>query len=178
MEARLKKAKEMKEEGYRIRFRLDALAPVEGWRNELADVVAEINAIEPEMLTIGALRATNVTALRNVAAKNRRDDSIFDYIVDKDPSGFKYRTENGFHLEAFSRIRSQLRRSIHLGLCKEDISVWHAVGLHWEGCHCLHGVDDLVAIERVRAKPRVPGPIEPSPLAFEPPMGGPQTTAL
>lgn len=175
---RLKKAKQMKEEGYRIRFRLDALVPVEGWRNELADVVAEINAIEPEMVTIGALRATNVTALRNAAAKNGRDDSIFDHILDKDPSGFKYRTENGFHLEAFSRIRRQIKRSIPLGLCKEDISVWRAVGLHWEGCHCLQGAQDPAAIEPVGAKARVSGRIEPSPLVFEPPMGSPQATAL
>jgi DNA repair photolyase len=145
---RLSKAASMKEEGYRIRFRLDALAPLPGWESELGGVVSAINEIGPEMLTVGALRASNVRALRQSAASNGRDDSIFDYINSKDPSGFKYRTEFGFQVQAFQRIQGLLDDSIALGLCKEDQAVWKAIGLPWQGCHCLHGNEDLVTSER------------------------------
>lgn len=151
--ARLAKAAAMKKAGYRIRFRLDALAPIPGWEGELKDVVVSINDIRPEMLTIGTLRATNALALRRAAAANGRDDSIFDYISSKDPSGFKYRTEREFHVQAFRRIKGLLDPSIKLGLCKEHKMTWRAIGASWQGCHCLHGAYDKVAIERMKKRP-------------------------
>ena len=147
---RLRKAGEMKQRGYRIRFRLDALAPVPKWEEELASTIAEVNAIKPEMLTVGALRASNRGTLRGQAAANGRDARIFDYIEAKDPSGFKYRTDSGFHAAIFRRIKAALDPAISLGLCKEDRSLWRAIGLGWQGCHCLHGTDDDVAVERMR----------------------------
>ena len=147
---RLSKAKEMKQAGYRIRFRLDALAPVPNWEEELVATIAEVNDIKPEMLTIGALRASNQEALRGQATANGRDASIFDYIETKDPSGFKYRTDSGFHAAIFHRVKESLDPSISLGLCKEDRSLWGKIGLGWQGCHCLHGTHDDVAMERMR----------------------------
>lgn len=82
---RLKKAAGMKKAGHRIRFRLDALAPIPGWEQDLKDVMAEINNVGPEMLTLGALRATNPGQLRRAAVANERDGSIFDYITSVDP---------------------------------------------------------------------------------------------
>lgn len=152
--ARLAKAARMKEAGYRIRFRLDALAPLPGWQEELTDIVASVNDIGPEMLTIGALRATNPTALRRAAVANGRDDSIFDFISSKDPSGFKYRTARAFHLEAFKQIKEQLDPSIKLALCKEDKTTWQDIRASWQGCHCLHGAGDNVAMERMKKHPR------------------------
>src|SRR6266511_2803302 len=64
LEARLKKAEEMKAAGYRIRFRLDALAPIPEWQPELDEIMIRINEVGPEMLTIGALRASNAKNLR------------------------------------------------------------------------------------------------------------------
>jgi len=145
---RLSTAASMKRQGYRVRLRLDALAPVAGWQSELAGIVATINDIGPEMLTIGALRASNVKALRRACAANGRDDSIFDYIRARDPSGFKYRTEFSFEVQAFRKIKALLDNSIPLGLCKEHRAVWEAVGLPWRGCHCLHGTKDPIVLER------------------------------
>lgn len=145
---RLSKAALMKKDGYRIRFRLDALAPVAGWESDLEEIVSAINETGPEMLTVGALRASNVKILRQFAAANGRDDSIFDYIGAKDPAGFKCRTGFEFQVQAFRRIRDLLDGSIPLGLCKEDQSVWKAVGLSWKGCHCLHGSRDLITSAR------------------------------
>ena len=145
---RLSKAALMKRQGYRVRLRLDALAPVPGWQSELVQIMATINDIGPEMLTIGGLRASNVKALRRACAANGRNDSIFDYISTRDAAGFKYRTEFSFEVQAFRRIKALLDNSIPLGLCKAHTAVWEAVGLPWRGCHCLHGSDDPVTLER------------------------------
>ncbi len=159
LERRLKKAAEMKAAGYRVRFRLDALAPIPRWEQELDDVMARINEIQPEMLTIGALRATNPTALRRAAENNGRDGSIFDYIATIDPSGFKHRTDDDFHLRAFQRIKQWLAPGIALGLCKEDVSMWRNTGVKWNGCHCLHGRNDLITVDRIQTLRHKPAPI-------------------
>lgn len=145
---RLEKAALMKKRGYRVRLRLDALAPVPEWEKDLEQIMRAINDIGPEMLTVGALRASNANALRRAAAANGRDDSIFDYIDSRDPSGFKYRTGLSFQVQAFRKIKELLDDSIPLGLCKEHQAVWKAIGLPWQGCHCLHGSQDLITSDR------------------------------
>jgi DNA repair photolyase len=150
LQARLKKAAEMKLAGYRIRFRLDALAPIPNWEAELKEVMEHINRISPEMLTIGALRASNAGALRRAAEKNERDGSIFDYIATVDPSGFKHRTEQDFHIRAFRLIKDLLNPSVALGLCKEDVTMWQEIGASWQGCHCLFDTKDRIANDRVK----------------------------
>lgn len=147
--SRLDKAGEMSHLGYRVRFRLDALAPIPNWRSELRDVILRINEIFPEMLTVGALRASS-GALRTAAEANGRDASIFDHLATVDPSGFKRRTEDDFHLEVFRLIKKWLRSDIRLGLCKEDVSVWDGINLGWQGCHCLHSEADSIAQQRVQ----------------------------
>jgi DNA repair photolyase len=149
LHTRMKKAAEMKLAGYRIRFRLDALAPIPNWQAELKEVMERINRIAPEMLTIGALRASNAGALRRTAEKNGRDSSIFDHIATVDPSGFKHRTEHDFHIRAFRMIKDSLNPSIALGLCKEDVTVWQEIGATWQGCHCLFDTKDRIAEDRV-----------------------------
>ena len=88
-------ARGMKEAGWRIRFRLDPMIPYadgeEHWRDGYAHAIDRINALEPEMVTLGTLRATNKQALRTAAAKNDRPTDLFDYLSEKDASGFKYR---------------------------------------------------------------------------------------
>lgn len=162
LDARLDKAKQMKKAGYRVRFRLDALAPIPGWEAELVAVMQRINEIAPEMLTIGALRASNKKALRRAAEANGRDGSIFDYISTIDPSGFKHRTEDEFHTSVFQLIKEQLGLGISLGLCKEDATMWQAIGAGWQGCHCLHGTADAVAANRIQIldQQQVPVPIQ------------------
>jgi DNA repair photolyase len=148
LERRLGHAARLKRAGYRVRFRLDAMAPIPTWREEVDVMVERINAVGPEMLTIGALRATNPPALRRAAQAQGRDGSIFDYIVTRDSCRFKYRTEDTFHREVFRRVLRNLDPSIALGLCKEELGVWRQVGLPWRGCHCLHGGSDPVVKER------------------------------
>jgi DNA repair photolyase len=160
LDARLKKAAEMKLAGYRIRFRLDALAPIPNWEAELQEVMERINRIGPEMLTIGALRASNAKSLRGAAERNNRDAAIFDHIATVDPSGFKHRTEQDFHVSAFQQIKDLLNPGIALGLCKEDATMWQEIGATWQGCHCLHGEMDRIAQDRVQILNQPQRPIQ------------------
>jgi hypothetical protein len=117
-----------------------------------------INDIHPEMLTIGALRASHITNLKRAAENNGRDTSIFKYIGTIDPSGFKYRTEEDFQIKSFRIVRDLLAPGIALGLCKEDSSVWNEAGVTWQGCHCLHGMNDVITTERILTLDDKPSP--------------------
>ncbi len=135
-------AKKMKEAGWPIRFRLDPMVPYQDgdqhWQEGYAEGIDRINALAPEMVTIGALRATSKTALQNAAQKNERPSDIFDYLSQKDPSNFKFRLPFEQQVELFRFALERLdQRRIVPALCKEDASVWEAVGLKFKGCHCL-----------------------------------------
>jgi spore photoproduct lyase len=129
--ARLAAARRMKVAGWPIRFRLDPMIPYRGWQQGYDAAIREINALEPEMVTLGALRATSASRLRAEARKNGRDESIFDYLSEeRDPSGFKYRISFEQHLELFRFALERLDpRRVKRGLCKEDESVWRALGM-------------------------------------------------
>jgi spore photoproduct lyase len=135
-------AKTMKEAGWPIRFRLDPMVPYQDgdqdWRPGYAEAIDRINALAPEMVTIGALRATSKTALQNAAEKNERPSDIFNYLSEKDPSNFKHRLPFEQQVELFRFALERLdQQRIVPALCKEDASVWAAVGLKFNGCHCL-----------------------------------------
>jgi spore photoproduct lyase len=134
-------AAKLKEAGWPIRFRLDPMIPYhdveEGWREGYAEAIERINSLAPEMVTIGALRASTM-GLATAAEKNGRPTDLFDYLSEKDPSGFKYRLpfEQQVAMYRFALDRLDRKRIIP-ALCKEDVSVWKAVGLKFDGCHCL-----------------------------------------
>ncbi len=89
---RFEAARRMKAAGWPVRFRLDPMVPYDGWRSGYEAAIREINGVAPEMVTLGALRATSAKSLRSAARKNGRDDSVFDFLTEeRDPSGFKYR---------------------------------------------------------------------------------------
>jgi spore photoproduct lyase len=75
---RFEAAKKMKDAGWRLRFRLDPMIPYENWEDGYGKTIDIINSLEPELVTIGALRATNAKALRQSAIVNGRDSSVFD----------------------------------------------------------------------------------------------------
>jgi len=132
---RLHTAAELKKLGWRIRLRLDPMIPIKGWRRAYGKTITRINHLQPEMVTIGALRASN--NLKAMARKNGRDAFIFDYLTEKDPAGFKWRLPEDIHLEMFDFVKQRLDDSIVLSLCKEDVSLWEKLDLKFQGCHCL-----------------------------------------
>jgi hypothetical protein len=113
-------------------------ADKENWRDGYTRIIDQINALGPEMVTVGALRASNLGALRAAAAKNRRPIDIFGFLTEKDPSGFKHRLPVDTQVEMLRFALDRLdRRRIVPALCKEDLSIWRAVRLGFRGCHCL-----------------------------------------
>ncbi len=142
-------AEKMKKNGWPIRFRLDPMVPYPDWRRGYAEAIKKINALSPEMVTLGALRATSYHGLRNAAKANGRDESIFDYLTeDKDPSGFKYRIPFEKQVEMFRFAIDRLKTGITPALCKEDRALWKALGMRFDGCHCLLGRNDAIVKER------------------------------
>ncbi len=142
-------AEKMKKAGWPIRFRLDPMIPYPNWKKGYGETIRRINALSPEMVTLGSLRATSYNGLRNASKANGRDESIFDYLTEeKDPSGFKYRLPFEKQVEMFRFAMSHLKTSIKPALCKEDRALWKALGLQFDGCHCLLGRNDSIVKER------------------------------
>lgn len=142
-------AEKMKKAGWPIRFRLDPMVPFPEWKRGYADTIKRINSLSPEMVTLGALRATSYHGLRNAAKANGRDQSIFDYLTEeRDPSGFKYRIPFETQVELFRFAIDRLSSKITPALCKEDKALWKAVGMKFDGCHCLLGRNDAIVKER------------------------------
>ncbi len=136
--ARFAAAQAMKQAGWPVRFRLDPMVPYPGWRRGYDIAVKRINNLEPEMVTLGALRATSAKSLRTAARRNGRDDSIFDYLTEeRDPSGFKYRIAFDTQVKLFSYVLDRLTARVTSALCKEDQVLWRALNLKFRGCHCL-----------------------------------------
>lgn len=139
--SRFAAATRMKDAGWPVRFRLDPMIPYddpsENWRDGYAETIDRINRIGPEMVTIGALRASSM-GLATAAEQNGRPIDLFQYLSEKDPSGFKYRLPFNDQVALYRFALERLdRRRITPALCKEDVSVWKAVGLRFSGCHCL-----------------------------------------
>lgn len=134
-------AAKMQEAGWPIRLRLDPMIPYhdaeENWRDGYAETIDQINRLGPEMVTIGALRASTM-GLATAAEQNGRPVDLFGYLSEKDPSGFKYRLPFKEQVALYRFAIERLdRRRITPALCKEDVSVWKEVGLPFKGCHCL-----------------------------------------
>ncbi len=146
---RFSAAEKMKKAGWPIRFRLDPMIPYPHWKRGYSEAIKRINVLSPEMVTLGALRATSYHGLRNAAKANGRDASIFDYLTEeKDPSGFKYRIPFGTQVEMFRFAIERLKTGISPALCKEDAALWKALGMKFNGCHCLLGRNDAIVKER------------------------------
>ncbi len=146
---RFSAAEKMKKAGWPIRFRLDPMIPYPDWKRGYSEAIKRINVLSPEMVTLGALRATSYHGLRNAAKANGRDASIFDYLTEeKDPSGFKYRIPFGTQVEMFRFAIERLKTGISPALCKEDAALWKALGMKFNGCHCLLGRNDAIVKER------------------------------
>ena len=78
--------------------------------------------------------------MATAAKANGRPTDLFTYLSEKDHSKFKHRLPFETQVEMYRFAISHLdTRTIVPALCKEDVSVWKAVGLKFDGCHCLLG---------------------------------------
>lgn len=151
---RLEAAGKMKSLGWPIRLRLDPMIPFEGWRDGYARVIELVNELEPEMVTLGALRASHT--LQAHTRRNNRDASIFDLLSEEDPSHFKRRLPRELQIQMYRFALSRLGDSeAVLALCKEDVSLWKELGLEFRGCHCLSSSADQVVNQRIANLPEL-----------------------
>ncbi len=139
-------ARKMKDAGWRARLRLDPMIPYKDWKSGYAETIDRINDLQPEMVTLGALRATSMNSLKTASKNNGRRYDVFDYLTkEKDPSGFKHRIPEDLLLEMYGFVLEKLKAKVVPALCKEDKSVWEKLGMKFKGCHCLLGADDPLA---------------------------------
>jgi len=132
---RFKAAQEMKNLGWPVRLRLDPMIPYEGWPGDYAETVDRINGLAPEMVTLGTLRASNTLVAHT--RRNGRKASVFRFLREKDPSGFKWRVPYEQQLELYRFVLDRLDPSIIVALCKEDRKVWKDLGMKFQGCNCM-----------------------------------------
>lgn len=121
--------------GYRVRFRIDPIIPVEGWREEYAALVTRIlDAAPPERMTIGSLRF--FPNVRTYAAKLGRDTTVFDYATEMSREDGRRRLSLQQRIEVYRHIMSLLPPELPAGLCKETEVCTRAVGLPAGVCNC------------------------------------------
>src|SRR5260370_40595506 len=85
-------AEKIKKGGWPIRFRLDPMVPYPDWKHGYAEAIKRINSLSPEMVTLGALRATSYNGLRDAAKAQGQDETIFVFLTaEKNTPGRKYR---------------------------------------------------------------------------------------
>ena len=81
----------------------------ESWRDGYSAAIERINALSSEMVTIGALCAS-MRELATAAKKNDRPTDLFDYLSEKDPSGFKYPVTFNQQVEIYRFVLDRLDR--------------------------------------------------------------------
>ena len=146
--SRFAAAAKIQEAGWPIRFRLDPMIPYrddnDEWRKGYEVAIGRINSLSPGDGHDRRICVQVLMGLATAAGKNGRPVDIFQYLSEKDPSGFKYRLPFEQQVELYRFVLEHLdRRRIVPALCKEDLSVWNAVGLKFHGCHCLLSGSDI-----------------------------------
>jgi len=123
---RLKAAKRLKGEGWRVRIRIDPM--IRGY--DYADIVEQVAKLEPERVTIGAIRSE-----KNL--EHRIPEDLLDGLAlsdGEDMRRYPFRERMGLFRPAVKRLKSVCS----IGLCEETPEVWDALGLDREAktCNC------------------------------------------
>jgi spore photoproduct lyase len=121
--------------GYEVRLRIDPMVPVDGWLNQYTCLLDEVfSRLFPERITLGSLRG--LTSTRN----NVKDRSWLKYLSEKSSWGLK--PSHATRHAMYSMLMKYLRESydyVNVGLCKETLRMWKALGLNWRNnkCNCI-----------------------------------------
>lgn len=126
---RLKGAERLKKLGWRIRVRLDPMIPVEGWKKHYGDVIAKINKLRPEKVTLGSLRF-------NPALPSHCPPSdIWTYASERE-AGNKIRVSAKTTDEMYRFALNNLNGVI-TALCKESPAQWKELNMGKLNCVCI-----------------------------------------
>lgn len=121
---RLSAALRLREQGWRVRIRLDPIV-IQAGLETYEDVCREIAKLEPEMVTVGMLR--QYPGVHRFSPSAPRD-------------GLKRAEDGRMRYERKIRIESYVNIAEWLGstpaLCKETIDIWDDLGWKFTGCNC------------------------------------------
>ena len=129
---RLEAARRLRERGWDVRLRLDPIIPIENWAVHYRPIAEAINAVAPEVVTLGTLRFFKT--LPNFA---RFGNEVFRYGEDfQDPDG-RLRLAPELRLSIYRFLMDILTCS-KIGLCKETAEIHEKLGLAGEkqSCNC------------------------------------------
>ncbi len=132
---RIRAAGKVFDAGYEVRLRIDPMIPVEGWLEHYRGLVDEVfEQFYPERITLGSLRG--LTSTRNSV----KDKSWLSFLSEGSNWGLK--VEQSVRAEVYAALIDYLREKYSytsVGLCKETLSLWAALGLDWRlnRCNCL-----------------------------------------
>jgi spore photoproduct lyase len=114
---RLTAAGKTKAAGYPVRFRIDPIIPVPGWRNMYEELIDRILDVEPERVTLGTLRY--FPNVKSFARKLGRDTSVFDFATERSGEDGRYRVSLDRRLRVYSTLLERINNRVPVGICKE-----------------------------------------------------------
>ncbi len=123
-EDRLKAAKKLQEEGYKVRIRIDPMMPIEGWRayySMLIEIMINKFDVNPEIATIGSLRGLRKTI------KYAKDRSWTIFFRQGEWTNWGYKIRKDVRIDMYTIVIEKLKSlgyKGHIALCKETIDVW------------------------------------------------------
>lgn len=132
---RIKAAKKLYNEGYKVRMRIDPLVPISGWENKYKDLIDYLFCnLTPEVITLGSLRGLQSTI------NNSKDKTWVKYLDDKSNWGKKISFEKRYDM--YKTLITYLKTEYNyydVGLCKETIKMWNALDMDYKNikCNCI-----------------------------------------
>jgi len=129
---RIKAAKEVADAGYEVRARIDPIVPVEGWKDQYAELVDMMSEVPFSRITIGTLRGLQRTI--NFARKMGKDTSWTEYFSTTTKWGKKLSDES--RLEVYSFMLDLLKPKT-VAVCKETDEMVTQLGLKNIRCNCI-----------------------------------------
>jgi len=129
---RINAAKQVADAGYEVRARIDPIVPVEGWRDQYADLVDMMSDVSFSRITLGTLRGRQRTI--NFAKKLCKDTSWTEYFSTTTKWGKKLSDESRFEIYTF--ILDLLKPGT-ASVCKETDEMVARLGLKNARCNCV-----------------------------------------
>jgi len=136
VDERIAAAKRVADAGYPVRLRIDPIMPIPEWKDAYHKLIDDIAAAFPQKsnlkrVTIGFPRGLDSTL------KNAKDKSWATQLTED--SNWGKRLPHATRLEAASDIVDYLSNclpKVSVGLCKETVQLWEALGMDWRKIEC------------------------------------------
>jgi spore photoproduct lyase len=127
------------EAGYPVRLRYDPLIPIEGWREQYADMVERtFMVVRPERVTLGSYRVQG--GLPAIIAVRSPDSAILELELERE--GKRGRYPHAVRREMYEFVIGEIRRHdprVPISICKETHRMWADLKpqLTSRACNCL-----------------------------------------